>query len=275
LAGAELVRDIGVSEAIAYVCFRKWGSKFYDAAGSNEVSGAKEYDEFLQAVADDQIPIWGKKENYHVYEPVPHEYWFDNRIEWFDLLKDKPSTEVAIGSVRGERYLSLMTSRKAVEHFWPAIGSTGPRALSSLKISFSLSQVLGTEGNRNLPHHERTVGIKLENRGQRTLTECRITINAVELNTTGIVFPCTLIDGITLAPGADILVPLVRYGEPFDGKAGDSFTTLATIDNKPFIDLGENVLMKLSATGIDTPTSHAQCRIWVEDGKLQIQNVWT
>jgi len=32
-----------------------------------------------------------KREPYSVHEPIPNEYWFTNRFEWFDLLKGKPS----------------------------------------------------------------------------------------------------------------------------------------------------------------------------------------
>jgi hypothetical protein len=113
-----VARDIGLSEAVAYLCFRQWGKSFLDAAGSSEVDGAAEYDHFLQAAADGAIQIWGRREPYSVYEPIPNDYWFKNRIEWFSLLKGNPESESSRHAFSGDRYLSLMTSRALVEqHF--------------------------------------------------------------------------------------------------------------------------------------------------------------
>jgi hypothetical protein len=44
---ANPVRDVGVDEAIAFLCFHDWGKRFLDAAGSGKFGS--EYDMFLQA----------------------------------------------------------------------------------------------------------------------------------------------------------------------------------------------------------------------------------
>ena len=111
-------RDISLSDAIAYLCFGQWGKSFLDAAGSSEVDGAAEYDHFLQAAADGAIPIWGRRESCSVYEPIPNDYWFQNRIEWFSLLKGNPESESSRHTLSGDRYLSLMTSRALVERYF-------------------------------------------------------------------------------------------------------------------------------------------------------------
>jgi hypothetical protein len=54
------------------------------------------YDRCLQAAADGIIPIWGKREPYSVHEPIPNEYWFTNRFEWFDLLKGVEAGKMSV-----------------------------------------------------------------------------------------------------------------------------------------------------------------------------------
>jgi hypothetical protein len=269
-------RDIGLSEALGYVCFREWGKFLIHAAGSREISCGKEYDEFLQAIADGRIPVWGKKEVFGVHQPIPNDYWFTNRVDFMSLLNNRADakSEPTMASFGGDSYSSLMTSRSAVEAHWPDVGATGPRVLSALQISFGMEAPYKTANTRNLHQFVRTLSFKLSNRGQKTLSSCRVTIESVDINT-GVVFPLVLAKEITLAPGDHVFIPLVRYGERMNPKisdCGDTFTTLATADDKPFFDVGETALMKLKATGIDTPPYDTQCSIWVnEDGRLQIE----
>lgn len=110
---ANPVRDVGVDDAIAFLCFRDWGKRFLDAAGSGKFGS--EYDMFLQAAADGLVPIWGKRENWDVHQPIPRDYWYHNRIDWFSLLKGDAKSESSTQTFQGGRYLSLMTSKAAVE----------------------------------------------------------------------------------------------------------------------------------------------------------------
>jgi hypothetical protein len=112
------IRDAGVSEAVAYVCFGQWGKSFFEAAATKDVDGAAGYDQYLQSAADGIVPVWGRRNQISVYEPIPHEYWYKNRIDWFSLLKGDPKTESSEHSFSGDRYLSLMTSRAAIEARW-------------------------------------------------------------------------------------------------------------------------------------------------------------
>jgi hypothetical protein len=108
-----------VGEAIAYMRFGFWGNTFLDAIKNRTSGSTSEYDYFLQAAADGEVTVWGRKSEVGVYEPIPHEYWFSNRIDWFGLMKGKPDTESNTKSFRGDRYLHLMTSRVQVEAKWP------------------------------------------------------------------------------------------------------------------------------------------------------------
>lgn len=111
------VRDVAVSEAIAYLVVQEWEKSFLDVA--KDINAAKLYDDFLQAAADGTVPVWGKKTNHGVYEPIPREFWYENRIEWFGLLKKSAHTESSKHSFKGDSYQALMTSRAAVESLVP------------------------------------------------------------------------------------------------------------------------------------------------------------
>jgi hypothetical protein len=108
-------RDVGLSEATAFLCLRIWGKRFIDAAGTSGVDAASKYDEILQAAADGRLPIWGKRMKHGVFEPIPREYWFDNRFDWFSLLRNDANSESSKHTFSGDKYLSLMTSRSAIE----------------------------------------------------------------------------------------------------------------------------------------------------------------
>jgi hypothetical protein len=270
-------RDAGIGEAVSYICFREWGHNFRAAAGSAHASGAKEYDELLQALADGQVPAWGKTNSYGVHEPIPVEYWFNNRIDWFSLLRNEPRTEPSNATFRGDAYTSLMTSRAAVERYWPAMGASGPRAISALRISFGMEDGNTSTAGSNLYQLRRTLSLKLENIGQKALSSCKLIVESSDAKS-GITFPLVLREGITLAPGEHIFIPLVRYGEalePHKFNCADSFATLVTPDEKPLFDVGESIQINLKVTGLDTPPHTAQCRTWIsQEGRLQIQREW-
>jgi hypothetical protein len=270
-------RDAGIGEAVGYICFREWGQNFLAAAGSQFASGAKEYDELLQACADGHVLIWGKRNNYGVHEPIPKEFWFKNRIDWFSLLRNEPTTEHASTSFNGDSYSALMTSRAAVERYWPPMGSSGPRALSALRISFGQDEAYTSTTGSSLYRIRRTLSFKIENIGTKALSNCRIIIESCNPRS-GLTLPVPLREGITLAPADHTFIEFVRYGEapePDKSNHADSFVTLVGEDEKPLFDAGETVLVKLKATGIDTPAHTAQCRIWVnQTGRLEIQREW-
>jgi hypothetical protein len=155
--------------------------------------------------------------------------------------------------------------------------SNGNQATASaLKITFGNDAPYKYGKLRGLHGVTRTVCLRIENRGRKTLTECRITIEHVEPEQRTFGWPISLVSGVTLAPGQSEGVALVNYGEALDREkynCADSFTTLVLEKEMPFFNVGEVIVMRLKATGVDTPAYHAQCRIWVDrEGKLQIQN---
>jgi hypothetical protein len=265
------VRDVGIGDALGYVAFRDWGQNFLAAVGSEYVSGAKEYDEFLQALADGNIPSWGKRNNYGVHEPIPANFWFDNRIDWLSVLRDEPKTETN-AMPAGSLFTSLMTSRSAVARYWPAVGSSGPRAISALRITFEPGRSSGS----NVYQVRRTLGVQLQNIGHKALSDCKLVVESCDARS-GLKFPITLCEGMLLAAGDHVFIPLVRYGEALDASkfnCADSFGTLANSPESPLFDVSEIILMSLRATGIDTPPLTAQCKVWVDNGRLHFQREW-
>jgi hypothetical protein len=153
--------------------------------------------------------------------------------------------------------------------------TTNQESESALRITFGNEVPYKYGKLRDLYQVIRTVCLRIENRGLKTLTQCRITIEHVEPKQ-AFGWPISLVSGIALAPGQSESVALVKYGEALDRKkydCSDSFTTLVLEDEKPFFNVGESIMMRLKATGIDTPPHEAQCRIWIDqDGKLQIKD---
>jgi hypothetical protein len=114
------MRDVGVGDAIAYICYRDWAHNFSAAAGSRDVDVVDALQEFHQAASEDRVKIWGKPSRNAVFEPIQAEYWRRHQIEWFGLLKNSPTTEPTVSVAdRGNRYEELMTSRTQVEEVWP------------------------------------------------------------------------------------------------------------------------------------------------------------
>jgi hypothetical protein len=114
-------RDTNIGDAIAYICYRRWGNSFMLAAGSVPPTEANTaLQEFHQAAADGRILVWGKRNWSDVFEPIPNDYWRRYRVEWFSLLRGRTITEPALVAVqRGDEYLDLMTSRSQFEDVWP------------------------------------------------------------------------------------------------------------------------------------------------------------
>jgi hypothetical protein len=169
-----------------------------------------------------------------------------------------------------------MTSRAAVGRYWPPeIGGSSARALPALKITFGMDGSFVSVRGSSMSQLKRALSFRIENRGPAGISQGSVVIEsancAPELS-----FPIVLKDNIALAAGADIFVPLVKYGEPrYPGEAtGDSFAQLLLSDPVALFDINEQAVLKLKATGFDTPPYKAQCRIWVSNGRLQIQNEW-
>lgn len=167
------------------------------------------------------------------------------------------------------------TSQASPEQMTPSRHEAQIITQSALKITFGNDVPYKYGKLRGLHAITRIVCLRVENIGSKTLSECRITIEHVEPKQP-FGWPIVLTSGLTLAPGQSERRELVNYGEALDRAkydCSDSFAMLVLEQDKPFFDVGETIVIRLKATGVDTPACNAQCRIWVDDdGKLQIQD---
>jgi hypothetical protein len=115
-----LARDVGVGEAIAYIHFREWGRRFWDAAGSPHVNSSIELNSFLEAAVEGAITVWGQTTTGGHYVSIPTSFWRGSAINWASLLRDEPVTETTTPGVASQtNYTGLMTSRAQVQARWP------------------------------------------------------------------------------------------------------------------------------------------------------------
>ena len=117
--------------------------------------------------------------------------------------------------------------------------------------------------------------MKLENIDRsKPVSNCSVKILSVT-PTTDYEGPWLLKEGLLLAAGDHIFIPLVTYGEarePDKYPCGDTFMTMGTSDSRPFLDIREKYTVMIRATAPETAFCEFRCRIWVDDsGRLRIE----
>lgn len=125
---------------------------------------------------------------------------------------------------------------------------------------------------------DRRLGVRLENRDpNKTLRDVNLTLLSI-LPDDGYPMPMELTEGISINPGSNTLVPLVRYNEPHPNNhptsniSGDTMMIIgfSLDDGTAGIPAGLDNVLKFRATASDTPPTEATIRVYVEDGKLRI-----
>jgi hypothetical protein len=124
---------------------------------------------------------------------------------------------------------------------------------------------------------KRTFNLKLENIDRSTpVSDCSVNISAVTPPTdyTG---PWPLSQGLSLAAGDHIFIPLVTYGEARDPNkysCGDTFMTMGTEKGRPNLDAGTKYTITLRAVAPETAYCEFKCLMWVNDeGRLRIEEL--
>lgn len=125
--------------------------------------------------------------------------------------------------------------------------------------------------------NRRTYKVKLENTDQRdAISRCVIRVLNVE-PPTEYEGPWLLKQGVSLAAGDHIFIPLVTYveaREPNKYACGDTFMTMGTANGHPCLDIDKQYTITLRATAPGTAYGEAKCKIWIgDDGRLQIAGV--
>ncbi len=125
----------------------------------------------------------------------------------------------------------------------------------------------------------RTFNLKLENIDrQQPISNCAVRILSV-IPQTDYDGPWLLRDGVSLAAGDHVFIPLVTYGEAREPDKnptyGDTFMTMGTANGRPCLDVGEEheeYTVTLRATAQNTAFCDFECRVWVdENGRLRIE----
>ncbi|PCJ61472.1 MAG: hypothetical protein COA65_00470 [Rhodospirillaceae bacterium] len=128
----------------------------------------------------------------------------------------------------------------------------------------------------NVYEIRRTLNLKLENIDRsKPISNCSVKILSV-MPPTEYDGPWVLKEGVSLAAGEHIFIPLVTYGEsrePSKFKCHDSFMTMGTAEQLPWLDAEEKYAVTLRATTPDAAYCEFQCKIWVGDGQLRIEEV--
>lgn len=109
-----IARDVSLPEALAYAELHEWGLRFLDAAATSGNTVNAKIERLVQFAADGEAAVWGKKQGNGVWVPIPKEFWIENNVEWFGLLRENARTEGRAESGR-DFYSELMTSKAQME----------------------------------------------------------------------------------------------------------------------------------------------------------------
>jgi hypothetical protein len=130
----------------------------------------------------------------------------------------------------------------------------------------------------NLYATKRTFKLKVENiHGNRHLAHCKVSVLKVEPPIEYGSSPWTVADDFGIASGDTTFVPLVQYGEARDPQkypSGDSFfELLPATPASPKFDVDKEYALTLRATSPRSAYQDFECKVWVENGRLRIENV--
>jgi len=121
-------RDVWLADAIWRAYLGKWERPDHDlnGPGVGEESAQRLHDivvnEIRQFAFEGKLPIWGKRRGSSLWEPVPKEFWKDNRVNYLTIIHDDPTKILVEGTerfARNDEWQELMTSWQRVEYLWP------------------------------------------------------------------------------------------------------------------------------------------------------------
>lgn len=115
-------RDTVLADALAYAVTARFDRKslFENEAGAiTQVGGALK--KFEQYARDGKLHVWGKLEDWSVFDPIPPEYWSNHSVNFLDLLRGIANIE-RDGSPE-PHYRDIRVSRAEIERLWPKGGS--------------------------------------------------------------------------------------------------------------------------------------------------------
>ena len=89
-------RDTRLGDALAYVVTGNFDRKAVWENEGGAISGMGDaLKQFEKAARDGKVNVWGKRENWSVYDPIPADYWSTHGVDFLDLFR--PETDVEAG----------------------------------------------------------------------------------------------------------------------------------------------------------------------------------
>ncbi|SNT49710.1 protein of unknown function [Tardiphaga sp. OK246] len=126
--GRLVERDVWLADAIARAFRGEWKRVNVDLTGPGIGVGESQrlYDlvtnDIRQLAYDGKLPVWGKRHNSDLWEPIDREFWKDNQVNYMSIIEDHPAkirVQRAADHKRNDEWESLMTSWQMVEYLWP------------------------------------------------------------------------------------------------------------------------------------------------------------
>ena len=127
-------RDVWLADAIWRAHLGRWERPDRDLSGPGVGLDAAQrlhdivVGEIRQFAFEGKLPVWGKRRGSTLWEPVPKEFWKDNRVNYLTIMRDDPASILIEGIPRHERndeWQELMTSWQSVEYLWPKKDADG------------------------------------------------------------------------------------------------------------------------------------------------------
>jgi hypothetical protein len=287
LTGSKPTHDVWLFDAIWRAYFGEWKILQESEHLANEQEYQRLHDlaeiEIPQKALDGDLPIWGKRNGSHVWEPVPKIFWRTHEIEYLSLTNGSPhklqiwSTEYPKRATH--EWIELKTSRSVVEQLW--------KVRNQIASEHSASP-LHIEVGENEPYFRTTGGIwdtkrtflvKVVNHHLSKSAEFfQLAIDKIEPQEE-CVGPWSFPEIRTLPPKAYKFVELARYGEARDPKkykCADSFFTVLVENRQPLlpVDNHQEYRLLLRATAHGMAPGELRCKLWVdENGRFRIGKI--
>jgi hypothetical protein len=164
-------------------------------------------------------------------------------------------------------------SRTIKENFASQMFGTGQPKLA---LSVGTEPPFVATSVRALYSVQRIYKLKVENHHhQKLIARCKISITEISPST-GYTAPWTLQDDISLAAGEHAFIDLVTYGEALDAQkydCADTMMILPTLGHQPILGIETPYTINIRATGTDAQFCDLRCKVWVENGKLKLEQV--
>lgn len=111
-------RDVRLAEALMYAVIGEWGRDPLADGGGHLAALSAALETFRQKAHDGLITVWGKADNYGVWQVIAPAYWVAHYVDFPDVLRSvtpsKPYNQLSYDPL----FIDLMVSRAEFEAEW-------------------------------------------------------------------------------------------------------------------------------------------------------------